>query len=75
MDRSRHRETHARGPDKPGRASCKGLVPGERAKRLVAMLRSGVTEKDLALRSGEPQSYVDQILSMPAKCFPKEVRA
>ncbi len=57
---------------KPDRQSCTRGAPGARAMRIVALLRSGITcEVKLAEASGSPRSYVQQVLAMPAKLFPK----
>ncbi len=65
-----HREIRSRA--NPSRQSCTRGIPGERARAIVALLRSGVTgEVALAEASGSPRSYVQQVLSMPAKLFPR----
>lgn len=63
------RGTHARGPV---RETCAGTIPGERAKRIVALLRSGITcESEISRLSGSPRSYVAHVLSMPSRMFPR----
>lgn len=54
------------------RTNCRGGIPGEKAKRIVELLRSGITcEVELARLSGSPRSYVTTVLDMPARVFPK----